>query len=126
MENKSNISSPNEDALIEVIPACLPRRNELKTGPESDNTDSGVASLPRMTNYRPQKNKIVRNKEKGIQKIRFVVQTLFALLCIWIGIEFYQFAHYLETNGAAAFSSRPPGVDGFLPISSFMSFYYFL
>ncbi len=73
-----------------------------------------------------EKKKIIRNKEKGIQKIRFVVQTLFALLCIWIGIEFYQFAQYLESNGAAAFSSRPPGVDGFLPISSFMSFYLFL
>jgi polyferredoxin len=70
--------------------------------------------------------KIKRNKEKGIQKIRFIVQTLFALLCIWIGIEFYLFIQYLETNGAAAFSSRPPGVDGFLPISSFMSFYLFL
>ena len=54
------------------------------------------------------------------------MQTLFALLCIWIGVEFYQFIQYLETNGAAAFTSRPPGVDGFLPISSFMSFYLFL
>ncbi len=70
--------------------------------------------------------KLIRNKEKGIQKYRFIVQTLFALLCIWIGIEFYQFIQYLETNGAAAFSSRPPGVEGFLPISSFMSFYLFL
>ena len=70
--------------------------------------------------------KIVKNKEKGIQKIRFVVQTLFALLCIWIGVEFYQFIQYLETNGSAAFTSRPPEVDGFLPISSFMSFYLFL
>lgn len=72
------------------------------------------------------KSRIIRNKEKGIQTIRFIVQTLFAILCIWIGIEFYQFTQYLETNGAAAFSSRPPGVDGFLPISSFMSFYLFL
>jgi polyferredoxin len=72
------------------------------------------------------KKKIIRNKEKGIQKVRFIVQTLFALLCIWIGIEYYQFIHFLETNGTAAFSSRPPGVDGFLPISSFMSFYLFL
>lgn len=70
--------------------------------------------------------KIVRNKEKGIQPIRFVVQSLFTLLYLWIGIEFYQFIQYLETNGAAAFTSRPPGVDGFLPISSFMSFYLFL
>jgi polyferredoxin len=72
------------------------------------------------------KKKIIKNKEKGIQKIRFIVQTLFALLCIWIGVEFYQFLQFLETNGAAAYSSRPPGVDGFLPISSFMGFYLFL
>ncbi len=71
------------------------------------------------------KKKVIRNKEKSIQKIRFTVQLLFALLCIWIGIEFYQFTQYLETNGATSFSSRPPGVDGFLPISSFMSFILF-
>ena len=51
---------------------------------------------------------------------------MFALLCIWIGVEFYQFIQFLETSGAAAFTSRPPGVDGFLPISSFMGFYLFL
>ncbi len=73
-----------------------------------------------------EKKKIIRNNEKGIQKIRFIIQSLFALLCIWIGVEFYLFNQYLETNGAAAFHSRPPGVDGFLPISSFMSFYYFI
>ncbi len=72
------------------------------------------------------KNKIVRNSEKGIQKIRFAIQTLFALLCIWIGIEFYLFVRFLESNGASAFYERPPGVDGFLPISSFMSFYLLL
>jgi polyferredoxin len=71
------------------------------------------------------KTKIIHNDEKGIQKVRFIIQTLFALLCIWIGIEFYQFIQYLESGGTAAISSRPPGVDGFLPISSFMSFYLF-
>ncbi len=72
------------------------------------------------------KTKIIRNDEKGIQKTRFVVQSLFAALCIWIGIEFYLFVQYMETNGAVEYFSRPPGVDGFLPISSFMSFYLFL
>lgn len=72
------------------------------------------------------KKKIIRNNDRGIQKLRFTIQTLFALLCIWIGIEFYLFVKYLETNGAAAFYQRPPGVDGFLPISSFMSFYYLI
>ncbi len=70
--------------------------------------------------------KILRNSEKPIQKYRFLVQSLFALFCIWIGVEFYLFVQFLETDGAASFFSRPPGVEGFLPISSLMSFYYFL
>jgi polyferredoxin len=72
------------------------------------------------------KQKIIRNDEKGIQKIRLTIQIIFALLCIWIGVEFYLFIQFLETNGATQFYQRPPGVDGFLPISSFMSFYLML
>lgn len=70
--------------------------------------------------------KIARNSEKRIQQVRFIVQSLFVLLCIWIGVELHLFIRYLETNGASVFYQRPPGVDGFLPISSFMSFYYLL
>ncbi len=72
------------------------------------------------------KTKITRNKEKPIQNYRFIIQSAFALLCVWIGIEFYLFNRYLETGGTAAFFHRPSGVDGFLPISSFMSFYLFI
>ncbi len=72
------------------------------------------------------KQKIIRNTEKPVQKYRFLVQSAFALLCIWIGVEFFLFSKYLETGGASSFVNRPPGVDGFLPISSFMSFYLFI
>ncbi len=72
------------------------------------------------------KKKIIRNVEKSIQKYRFYIQSAFMLLCLWIGVDFYFFVHYLETGGAAAYFSRPPGVDGFLPISSMMSFYLFV
>ncbi len=72
------------------------------------------------------KKKITRNGEPPVQKYRFYIQTAFVLLCIWIGIDFYLFVHYLETGGKAAFFSRPPGVDGFLPISSMMSLYLFV
>ncbi|MCX8011281.1 MAG: 4Fe-4S binding protein, partial [Ignavibacteria bacterium] len=72
------------------------------------------------------KEKIIRNNEKPIQKIRFAVQVLFTLLCIWIGIEFYLFVLYLESGGTTIYIDRPPGVDGFLPISSLMSLRYFL
>jgi polyferredoxin len=72
------------------------------------------------------KKKIIRNKTKPIQKYRFYVQSAFALLYIWIGIEFYFFVRYLESNGTAFFYNRPPGVEGFLPISSMMSFFMFI
>jgi polyferredoxin len=72
------------------------------------------------------RKKITRNTEKPVQKYRFIVQSAFALLCIWIGLEFYLFNKYLASGGMAAFHNRPPGVDGFLPISSFMSFYLFI
>ncbi|MDP1995544.1 MAG: 4Fe-4S binding protein, partial [Ignavibacteria bacterium] len=68
---------------------------------------------------------IIKNTEKPIQKYRFTIQLIFALLCIWIGIEFFLFTRFLESNGTASFYQRPPGVDGFLPISSLMSVYYF-
>jgi len=61
-----------------------------------------------------------------VQNYRFIIQSAFALLCVWIGIEFYHFIKFLDSGGSSAFYSRPPGVDGFLPISSFMSFYLFL
>jgi len=72
------------------------------------------------------KKKIIRNTEKPIQKYRFYIQSAFALLCIWIGIEFYLFIGYLQSNGTTEYFRRPPGVDGFLPISSLMSFYLFI
>ena len=72
------------------------------------------------------RKKIIKNTEKPIQKYRFIIQTAFALLCLWIGIEMFLFIQYLESNGAASFYNRPSGVDGFLPISSMMSFYLFI
>jgi polyferredoxin len=72
------------------------------------------------------KKKVIRNKEKPIQKIRFYVQSAFALLCLWIGVEFYFFVRFLESNGTSGYFSRPAGVEGFLPISSMMSFFMFI
>lgn len=66
-----------------------------------------------------------RNREKPVQRQRLAVQVAFALICIWIGVEFHQFANFLETGGDAAFTARPPGSEAFIPISSLMSLYYF-
>jgi len=66
-----------------------------------------------------------KNRQKPIQKYRFWIQIAVVLLCLWIGIEFFNFVKYLETSGLEGSAYRPPGVEGFLPISSLMSLYYF-
>lgn len=69
--------------------------------------------------------KYIKNTEAGIQKYRFYIQTAFVIICLWIGVDFYFFAEYLESGGLLDFSPRPPGAEAFLPISSLMSLYYF-
>lgn len=71
-------------------------------------------------------SKYIKNSEESIQGIRFVIQLGFALLCIWIGVEFHSFIKFLETEGASGSFYRPSGVEGFLPISALMSVYYFV
>jgi len=60
------------------------------------------------------------------QFLRSTVQLAFALLCLWIGIEFYLFTEWGFSGGNATFISRPPGVEGFLPISALISLKYWL
>lgn len=80
---------------------------------------------PRVATGQP-KPKAVKNCEPKVQTIRFWVQIAFVLLCVWIGVEFYFFTQYLESGGTTTFVERPPGAEGFLPISSLMSLYYWL
>lgn len=69
--------------------------------------------------------KIIRNDEKSIQKIRFYFQIFSVLLSVWIGIELFLFVNFLESGGKTFYVERPPGVEGYLPISSLMSLRYF-
>jgi Pyruvate/2-oxoacid:ferredoxin oxidoreductase delta subunit len=60
------------------------------------------------------------------QFLRTTIQASFALLCGWIGVEFYLFARWGMSGGTASFVARPPGAEGFLPISALISLKYFL
>jgi polyferredoxin len=71
------------------------------------------------------KRLILRLKEDS-QFFRSTVQLTFILLCAWIGIEFFLFMKWGSSNGQASFVSRPPGAEGFLPISAFISLKYWL
>lgn len=68
---------------------------------------------------------MLRLKEDA-QFQRSTVQYAFALLCIWIGIEFALFMSWGTSGGQEAFFPRPPGAEGFLPISALISLKYWL
>ncbi len=52
---------------------------------------------------------------------RTMVQAAFVLLCIWIGVEFHLFIQWGMSGGVEPYVERPPGVEGFLPISALIS-----
>lgn len=55
------------------------------------------------------------------QFLRLHVQIAFAALVIWIGVEFVLFVKWLENGGLGPAPERPPGVEGFLPLSGLIS-----
>ncbi len=60
------------------------------------------------------------------QTLRFLSQVFFLIIVLWIGVQFTFFIKWLNSNGFANYYPRPAGVEGFLPISSLMSLYYFV
>jgi polyferredoxin len=69
--------------------------------------------------------RIVLRLQEDSQFLRSAVQAAFLLLCVWIGIEFALFMRWAQ-SGAAPAVERPPGAEGFLPISALISFKYWL
>ncbi len=71
------------------------------------------------------KRYFLRLKEDS-QFLRSTIQFAFVLLCVWIGIEFYFFMKWGVSDGSETFVPRPPGAEGFLPISALISLKYWL
>jgi polyferredoxin len=74
----------------------------------------------------PSWNRILWRLKHDSQFLRTAVQTAFLFLCVWIGIEFYLFVRWGMSGNNATAVSRPPGVEGFLPISALISLKYWL
>ncbi|MCL5742788.1 MAG: 4Fe-4S binding protein [Acidobacteria bacterium] len=70
---------------------------------------------------RPRKRLIRRLTADRSQALRRGVQLAFFALNVWIGVQFYLFVRYYETGGHSVYASRPPGVEGWLPIASLMN-----
>lgn len=63
---------------------------------------------------------------KSLRIIRRTVQWCFLLWVVGIGIRFGMFINSVENGAAAPLVSRPPGVEGFLPIGALTSLKYWL
>lgn len=63
---------------------------------------------------------------KSVSTIRSVVQWCFFVWVIGIGIRFGLFINSVESGAATPLISRPPGVEGFLPIGALTSLKYWL
>ncbi len=68
--------------------------------------------------------RVLKRLARDSQYQRSAVQLAFALLCLWIGVEFYYFMQWGMAGGTETFVPRPPGVEGFLPISALISLKY--
>ncbi len=70
--------------------------------------------------------KFARRHGDRSQIVRQSFQIAFVLINLWIGVRFYQWVRHYETGGATPHVSRPPGVEGWLPIASLMNLKYWL
>lgn len=64
------------------------------------------------------------NRANKVQKLRFWAQLFSAAINVWIGVQFYYWVKFMENQGAGWQVSRPPGVEGWLPIGSLVSLRY--
>ena len=61
---------------------------------------------------------------RGVQKLRFWAQMFSLGINVWIGAQFYLWVGYIQSRGSTLQLSRPPGVEGWLPIGSLVSLRY--
>lgn len=74
----------------------------------------------------PRKKLLKRAPRDRSQALRRAFQLAFLALNVWIGVEFWLFVRYYETGGRSTWASRPPGVEGWLPIAALMNLKVFL
>lgn len=90
--------------------------------PRSDPTREPLPSPSGVKRPVPLKGSALRARKNRIENLRAAVQIVSLAVVVWIGVQFYLWVHALEQGRIAG--SRPPGVEGFLPISALISLRY--
>src|SRR6185369_6769401 len=70
--------------------------------------------------------RVDNNSRKSVTTIRIFVQWCFLFWVVGIGIRFGMFINSIESGVAVPLVSRPPGVEGFLPIGALINLKYWL
>ncbi len=73
------------------------------------------------------KKRVVRRTDRDYSQLtRRSFQGAFLLLNVWVGTLFYLWVRQFEPGGAPTSSTRPAGVEGWLPIAALMNLKYFV
>jgi polyferredoxin len=93
--------------------------------PSPETTARHITRTLREYAMRENKKIVRRAAPDRSQIIRHAVQCGFVVVNVWIGLQFYLWVRGFET-GRLPTVSRPPGVEGWLPIAGLMNLKYFL
>ena len=92
----------------------------------SIHTTENGRSYPSVTPGREASGSVLwRNPYGNLPRLRWLVQGLYLLFFVFIGIEFASFYRQIVAGGPVN-AHRPPAVEGFLPISALVSLKRFL
>ncbi len=79
-----------------------------------------------MRQPKPVKRLVRRAPRDYSQRVRYTFQGLFLVLNVALGIQFYLFVRHFESGGQTPAVTRPPGVEGWLPIAGLMNLKFLL
>jgi len=110
--------------------ATLPHNEIIPETPPGAFTATLPPATRRLAHCKPQstpKKKLIRRTDREYsQALRRGYQFAFLLLNVWLGSQFYLWVRHFETAGQSRYVTRPPGVEGWLPIAGMMNLKYFL
>jgi polyferredoxin len=67
---------------------------------------------------------IIGAPKSSSQTLRFYSQLFSLVINVWIGVQFWLWVRYIDGGATGTYIERPPGVEGWLPISSLVSLRY--
>ena len=110
--------------------ATLPHNEIIPETPPGAFTATLPPATGRLAHSKPQstpKKKLIHRTDREYsQALRRGYQFAFLLLNVWLGSQFYLWVRHFETAGQSRYVTRPPGVEGWLPIAGMMNLKYFL